>query len=173
MKFYPNLWLCPFKVWNACSWDLGATKLCCLSTPRHLIPPLVFPGVCVSLVFTVLWIVPFTWSEHWFWLQNSSVYLIGRTDFDSEFFPLPNLDTLIMTHGLKKGSRRVRPVSRGCLLLLGTWSYLWYFRGFVLAHLFIWLVIPTWISKLITLWYLGHFRVVLSNISKLYNTILL
>jgi hypothetical protein len=28
-------------------------------SPRHLILPLVFPGVRVSLIFTVLWIVPF------------------------------------------------------------------------------------------------------------------
>jgi hypothetical protein len=57
---------------------------------------------------------------------------------------------------MELGSRRVRPVGRGCLLLLGTWSHLRYFRRSVLAHLFIWLVIPTWISRLITLRYLGH-----------------
>ena len=55
------------------------------------------------------------------------------------------------------GSRRVWPVNRGCLLILGTWSHLRYIRGSVLAHLFIWLVIPTSISRLITLRYLGHF----------------
>jgi hypothetical protein len=58
---------------------------------------------------------------------------------------------------MELGSRRVRPVGWGCLLLLGTWSHLQYFRGSVLAHLFIWLVIPTWISRLIILRYLGHF----------------
>jgi hypothetical protein len=69
-------------------------------SPRHLSPPLVFPGVRVSLIFTVLWIVSFTWSGHWFWLRISSVYLIWRTGFDCEFFCLPNLDTLISTNGL-------------------------------------------------------------------------
>jgi hypothetical protein len=46
---------------------------------------------------------------------------------------------------------------RGCLVILGTWSHLRYVRGSVLAHLFIWRVIPTWISRLITLRYLGQF----------------
>ena len=41
--------------------------------------------------------------------------------------------------------------------ILGTWSHLRYIRGSVLAHFFIWLVIPTCISRLITLRYLGHF----------------
>jgi hypothetical protein len=58
---------------------------------------------------------------------------------------------------MELGSRQVWPVGRGCLLLLGTWSHLRYIWGSVLAHLFIWLVIPTWISRLITLRYLGHF----------------
>jgi hypothetical protein len=66
---------------------------------RHLIPPLVYPGVRVSLILTVLWIVPFTWSGHWFWMRISSVYLISRTDFDCGFFCLPNVDTLILTNG--------------------------------------------------------------------------
>jgi hypothetical protein len=37
------------------------------------------------------------------------------------------------------------------------WSHLRYFGGSVLAHLFVWIVIPTCISRLTTLWYLGHF----------------
>jgi hypothetical protein len=44
-----------------------------------------------------------------------------------------------------------------CSLLLGTRSHLRYIRGFVLAHLFLWLVIPTCLSRVITLWYLSHF----------------
>jgi hypothetical protein len=51
----------------------------------------------------------------------------------------------------------MRPINRGYLLLLGTWSHLRYVHGSVLGHLFIWLVIPTCISRLITLRYLGHF----------------
>jgi hypothetical protein len=63
-------------------------------SPRHLIPRIVFPGVRASLMFTVLWIVPFTWSGHRFWLQVlqvSSVYLIWHTEFDCGFFRLPDL----------------------------------------------------------------------------------
>jgi hypothetical protein len=48
-------------------------------------------------------------------------------------------------------------VDRECLLLLGAWSHLRYIRGSLLAHLFLWLVIPTCFSRLITLWYLSHF----------------
>jgi hypothetical protein len=55
---------------------------------------------------------------------------------------------------MELGSRRVWSVDRGCLLFLCTWSHL---RGSVLANLFLWLVIPTYVSKLITLWYLSHF----------------
>jgi hypothetical protein len=52
------------------------------ASPRHLTPPLVLPGVRVSLIFIVLWIASFIWSEfdcrfspllsdltHWFWLR--------------------------------------------------------------------------------------------------------
>jgi hypothetical protein len=48
-------------------------------------------------------------------------------------------------------------IDRGCLLLLGTWSHLWYIRGSVLDHLFLWFVFPTCILKQITLWYPSHF----------------
>jgi hypothetical protein len=58
---------------------------------------------------------------------------------------------------MELGSRRVWLVDRGCLLFLGTWSYLRYIRGSVLAHWFLWFVILTCVSRLITLWYLSHF----------------
>jgi hypothetical protein len=45
---------------------------------------------------------------------------------------------------MELGSRRVCSINRGCLLLLGTWSHLWYIRGSVLAHLFLWLVFWDW-----------------------------
>jgi hypothetical protein len=61
----------------------------------------------------------------------------------------------------------VWPVDRACLLLIGTWSHLWYNRGYVLAHLFLWFVFPTCILRLITLWYLSHYIV---NFSILYPT---
>jgi hypothetical protein len=51
----------------------------------------------------------------------------------------------------------MRPVDRGYSLLLGTWSHLRYIRGSVLTHLFLWFVILTCLSRLITLWYLSHF----------------
>jgi hypothetical protein len=76
----------------------------------HLIPSLVFPGVCVSLIFNV----DYSMSEldtdfdcGFFRLPDYigililtadfSVYLIRRTDFDRRLFRLPNLDTLILT----------------------------------------------------------------------------
>jgi hypothetical protein len=58
---------------------------------------------------------------------------------------------------MELGSQRVWSINRGCLLLLGTWSHLWYIQRSVLAHLFLWFVIPTCILRLITLWYLSHF----------------
>jgi hypothetical protein len=88
-----------------------------------------------------------------------SVYLTMRTDFDSGLFHVPNFGHWfwLLNFSIEWATRRMWPVSRGCLLLLGTWSHLWYFRGSVLAHLFIWLVIPTWISRLINLRCLDHF----------------
>jgi hypothetical protein len=38
-----------------------------LTLPWHLIPPLVFSGVHVSLIFTVDCFI--AWTGHWFWLQ--------------------------------------------------------------------------------------------------------
>jgi hypothetical protein len=46
----------------------------------------------------------------------------------------------------KLGSRRVWPVCRGCLLLAPP-------RRSVFAHLFLWLVIPTCVLRLISVWY--------------------
>jgi hypothetical protein len=77
------------------------------------------------------------------------------------FFHLPNLDTMILSNvilHLKWDSRRMRPVKRGCLLLLGTRSHLQYARGSVLAHLFsLTCNSYTCVSRLIILWYLSHF----------------
>jgi hypothetical protein len=55
---------------------------------------------------------------------------------------------------MKLGSWRVWSVNRGCLLLLSTWSHL---QGSVLTNLFLRLVIPTCVCRLIPLWYLCHF----------------
>jgi hypothetical protein len=91
------------------------------------------------------WIVPFTWYGHRFWLRISSVYLIWPTDFDCEFFYLHNLDTLILTYGfcIWNGAHSECNQLTGCLLLLGTWFHLRYIQGSMLAHLFLWLIIPT------------------------------
>jgi hypothetical protein len=129
---------------------------------------------CISLIL----IVVFAWSGQWFWLHvlpfawfdtliltaRSSVCLIWHTDFDCTFFCLPDLThwfwlqvlpfnwfhTLILTAGSSVYliSRRVWPVNRGCLLPLGTWSHI---QGSVLALFFLWLVIPTCVSRLINL----------------------
>jgi hypothetical protein len=70
--------------------------------------------------------------------------------------------------------RRITSHHGGCdgsaghayILLLGTWSHLRYAdhtRASVLVHSFLWLVIPTCVSRLITVWYLSHFTHVLHN----------
>jgi hypothetical protein len=89
----------------------------------------IFPFTWLGiLILTAACSVYLTWT-HWFWLLNTLIEM---------------------------GHTAVRPVNKGCLLLLGTWSHPRYIRGSVLAHLFICLVIPTWISRLFTLRYLGH-----------------
>jgi hypothetical protein len=59
--------------------------------------------------------------------------------------------------------------NRGCLLLLGTWSHHWYIQGSVLAHLFLWFVIPTCVLRLITFWYLCHFSKVFFSLKTMEN----
>jgi hypothetical protein len=105
-----------------------------LTSPWNLIPPLVFPWVRVSLIF--LWIVPFTWSGHWFWLQNFPFSLLDAQILTADDSSV----SLIWTHWfwllilcLKWGSRQAWPVDRGCLLLLCTWSHFWYIQRSVFA----------------------------------------
>jgi hypothetical protein len=45
-----------------------------------------------------------------------------------------------------------------CLLLLVTWSRLRFVLTSLFSHLFLWLVISTCVSRLITVWYLAHFN---------------
>jgi hypothetical protein len=59
-----------------------------LTPTRHLIPPLVFLGVLVSLIFTVDCSIYLNWTL--ILAVNFSVYLTRRTDFDSVLFRLPN-----------------------------------------------------------------------------------
>jgi hypothetical protein len=66
-----------------------------LNLPRHLIPPLVFPGVRVSLIFTVDYSIYLNWTL--ILIADFSVYLTGRTDIDCGLFHSRNLDTLILT----------------------------------------------------------------------------
>jgi hypothetical protein len=65
-----------------------------LTPPRHLILPLVFPGVCVSLMslnysMYLIWALILT--------ADFSVYLAGLTDFVCRLFGSLNLDTLNLT----------------------------------------------------------------------------
>jgi hypothetical protein len=69
-----------------------------LTPPRHLIPPLLCPGVHVSLIFTVDCSIYLHWKP--ILTVDFSVYLTERTDFDCGLFCLPNLDTLILTTDL-------------------------------------------------------------------------
>jgi hypothetical protein len=66
--------------------------------------------------------------------------------------------------------RWVWPVDRKCLLFLSTWSHLRYIWLSALTHLFLWLVIHTSVSRLITLWYLAI--LVCKNLTKVWNLIL-
>jgi hypothetical protein len=61
--------------------EIGLTAGVTGQQGMHLIPPLLFSGVRVSLILTA----------------DFSVYLTRSTDFDSGLFRLPNLDTLILT----------------------------------------------------------------------------
>jgi hypothetical protein len=105
-----------------------------LTPPWHLIPPLVFPGVRVSLIFTVGFSI--TWTGQWFWLRNFPFAWQGELILTADCSVY-----LIWTHWfwllisrLIWGAQRVRPVSRGCLLLHGTWSHFWYIQRSVYAH---------------------------------------
>jgi hypothetical protein len=71
-----------------------------------------------SVVLTIL--LHLHYYTHWFWLRIVPFTWFGHTDFDYRY--------------LKWGSRRVWPVSRGCLLLLSTWSYLCICRRSVLPY---------------------------------------
>jgi hypothetical protein len=104
-----------------------------LTPLRHLILPLVCPVVRISLIFH--WIIPCTWSGLWIWLRVfpfTWLYSLVLTADESVY--------LIWTHWiwqywyLKWGSWRVWPVSRGCLLLRGNWSYLRTYRRSMLPY---------------------------------------
>jgi hypothetical protein len=85
---------------------------------------------------------------YWIWASNNSFYLIWRW-----------------------GSRRVWPVSSGCLLLHGTWSYLRICRGpycptldFVFAF-WIMITFDTLLISLFCIYYLEYFRYDITYIS--------
>jgi hypothetical protein len=64
----------------------------------------------------------FTWLGELILTADCSIYLIWTHWF-----------WLLILH-LIWGARQVRLVSRGCLLLHGTWSHLWYIQRSVYAH---------------------------------------
>jgi ABC-type proline/glycine betaine transport system permease subunit len=63
-----------------------------LTLPRHLNLPLVFPGVRVSLVFTVDYSMYLI--KALILTVDFSVYLAGLSDFDCGLFHSSNLDAL-------------------------------------------------------------------------------
>jgi hypothetical protein len=65
-----------------------------LTPPRHLIPPLVFPGVRVSLVFTVGYSIYLT--GHWFWLRIFPFTWLGVLILTAACSVYLTLDTLIL-----------------------------------------------------------------------------
>jgi hypothetical protein len=107
----------------------------------------------------LLWIVPFTWSGHWFWLgifpftwMNAliltavcSVYLIWR-----HWFPLPDF---AFEMGLMTGAT----VQQGMLTPSTHMIPPPVCPEVHVSPFFLRLVIPTGVSRLITLWCLGHF----------------
>jgi hypothetical protein len=63
--------------------------------PRHLIPPLMFPGVRVRLLFTVNFSIYLNLTL--ILTADFSVYVTRRADFDNGLFRLPNLVTPFLT----------------------------------------------------------------------------
>jgi hypothetical protein len=66
-----------------------------LTPSRHLILPLVFPGVRVSLIFNVDYFIYLI--RALILTADFSVYLTWLTDFDCGLFRLRNFDTLNLT----------------------------------------------------------------------------
>ena len=66
-----------------------------LTPPRHLIPLLVFPGVRVSLIFNVDYLMYLIWTL--ILTADFSVNLTSCTDSDSGLVRFRNFDTLILT----------------------------------------------------------------------------
>jgi hypothetical protein len=63
--------------------------------PRHMVLPFVFPGVRVSLIFTMDYSVYLIWEL--IVTADFSVHLARLTDFDHGLFCSLNLDTLNST----------------------------------------------------------------------------
>jgi hypothetical protein len=73
-----------------------------LTPSRHLILPLVFPGVRVSLIFTVDYFIYLICAL--ILTADFSVYLAWLTDFDCGLLRLPNFDTLNLTTDIWNGA---------------------------------------------------------------------
>ena len=66
--------------------------------------------------------------------EDIKIYTANWGQFDTHTVKWRHWCTMY-THIKTMGSRRVWPVSRGCLLLLGTWSHLWCVQRSVIAQL--------------------------------------
>jgi hypothetical protein len=66
-----------------------------LTPPRKVIPPLVFPGVCVAMMFAVDCSISLNLTLNL--TADFSVYPTTCTDFDCRVFCVLDLDTLILT----------------------------------------------------------------------------
>jgi hypothetical protein len=128
-----------------------------LTPPRHLIPPLVFPGVHVNVIVTVghsmyLTNFMFTWPGTLILTADCSVYLTGHIDFDCGLFCLRDwahwfwlrivlftwLGTLILTTDCSVYLTRYIDFDRG-LFCLPDWIH-WFWP---------WTVLFTWLGTLI------------------------
>jgi hypothetical protein len=108
-------------------WTAGVTgRQGMLTHPRHLIPPLVFPKVLVSMIFIMHCSIYLIWKL--ILTADFSVNMTGRTDFDCRcsVYVIWTCDIDYWFLHLKWGAQRVWPVDRGCLLLLDIWSHLIY-----------------------------------------------
>jgi hypothetical protein len=66
-----------------------------LTTPQHLILPLVFPGVRIRLIFVMGFFMFLIWA--FILTADFSVYVTGFTNFGCRLFCSPNLSILILT----------------------------------------------------------------------------
>jgi hypothetical protein len=86
-------------------------------------------GFASSLAVTMIWFTITSLNHMLYDIFDTNRYTVLGTLTST----VDNSAFIIM----ELGSWRVWPVDKGCLLLLGTWSHLQYFRGSMVAHLFL------------------------------------